>query len=104
MTPDYGSPQDAYIFTGPIPPPTMWLMGEIDDTTQVIPQPVHVDLSITGVMRAIDKGAEMPVERPSVVPRVPVWAVASVALGMVLMAFGLVLQDPLAMAVYEVIR
>jgi hypothetical protein len=46
----------------------------------------------------------MPVEPGPAVPRIPIWPVVSVACGLVLMAFGLVLRDPLAMAVFEAIQ
>jgi hypothetical protein len=116
MIDDYSSPRDAYIFTGPIPPPTMWPMGEIhhaDGTTQLIPQPVRWDertrvnddgLTVTGVVRAIDKASQMPAERRSAVPRVPLWSLACIACGLVLVAIGLVARDPVARAVWEAIQ
>ena len=125
MTHDYTTPRDAYIHSGPIPPPTMWPMGEIqhdDGTIQLIPQPVRweptqVDattvvlrpvprtdaLTVTGVMRAVEKGPSSVVERPSRVPRVPVWSLASIVSGAVLMAIGWLMNDPVARMVFEAI-
>lgn len=60
-------------------------------------------LSVTGVMRAIDEAPEMPTEARSPVPRVPVWALACIVSGLVLVAIGLVLRDPVARVVWEAI-
>jgi hypothetical protein len=105
---DYSCPQDAYIFTGPIPPPTMWLMGEIeheDGTTQLIPQPVRwsvlespvsVDtlaggLSWTGVMDAIGKGPQIHGNGLRGGRGVPGWAIACVFAGLVLVGLCMVM-------------
>jgi hypothetical protein len=89
--------EDAYVFTGEIPPPTV---------VQAYIPPVDTlgdGLSWTGVMNALDKGPEMPAERPSRVPRVPVWSVACVFSGSVLMAVGWMLNEPVARLIWEAI-
>jgi hypothetical protein len=47
---------------------------------------------------------QMPVETMKPQPRVPVWAMACLFWGLVLMAIGSVLRDPVARAVWEMIQ
>lgn len=61
-------------------------------------------LSWTGVMRAIEKGPEIAAEPRSAVPRVPVWSLASIVSGAVLMAVGWLMNDPVSRMVFEVIQ
>jgi len=48
--------------------------------------------------------AEMPVEPPPITPRVPVWALVSIFSGLVLMAFGWVMTDEVAVWVWGMIQ
>lgn len=61
-------------------------------------------LTWTGVMRAIEEAPESHAEPRSGVPRVPVWSVASVFLGLVLMAVGFVLNAEVAAFVWGLTR
>lgn len=57
-------------------------------------------LSWTGVMEAIQE----PSEPRSAVPRVPVWTLAAIVCGSVLMAVGLLMNDPVSLWVWEATR
>jgi hypothetical protein len=95
--------EDAYVFTGEIPPPAV-VQAHTQRWHKVNSHSPDAGVSVTGIMRALDKGAEMPAERPSRVPRVPVWSVACVFAGSVLMAFGWMLNSPVSRLIWEVTR
>lgn len=60
-------------------------------------------LTVTGVIRAIVKDPETHAEDRTGIPRVPVWSLAAIVSGLVLMAIGWVLNDPVAQFVFEAI-
>jgi hypothetical protein len=60
--------------------------------------------TVTGVIRALNKAPQTHADARTGIPRVPVWSVACVFLGSVLMGFGFLMNQPVAQAVYEVIH
>lgn len=80
-------PTDAYItFTQDIPRP---------DATSVD------ELSWTGVMRAVGKGPQIHAKPRT---RIPAWSVAAIAWGVVLIALGLCLNQPVSVLIWEAFR
>lgn len=55
-------------------------------------------------LSVVIEAPEKPVERRSHVPRVPVGGIVLVMLGMTLMAFGLVLNEPVSLFIYGLIH
>lgn len=84
---DYSCPKDAYIFTGPIPPPTMW---SVVDSTQPV-DTLAGGLSWTGVMDAISEGPQSHAEPSAAGRGVPGWSIACVFAGLVLVGFCMVM-------------
>ena len=60
--------------------------------------------TVTGVIRALGRGPESHRDVRTGIPRVPVWSVACVFLGSVLMGCGFLMNQPVAHMVYEVIH
>jgi hypothetical protein len=119
--------RDAYVYdTGEIPPSTMWLTEILvpprDQDRQVVgvgldyayPQATvyssHPDdtltgaLSMTGVIRAIEKGPQSHAEGRMGAPWVPAWTLAVIMLGVVLMAIGFLLNEPITWVIYRTIH
>jgi len=119
--------RDAYIYDSQeIPRPKMLPIGEIilnDGTTALIPQPVkwkstsvgdttyitsdgmrNDGLTWTGVMDAFAEAPQTHAEARSARPPVPVWPVALILLGLVLMAFGWLLNEPISLLIYTAIH
>jgi hypothetical protein len=82
---DIGLPTDAYIYTGPIPDhATVQAYVPTTDT-------LAGGLSWTGVMDAIEKGPQSHAEASAADRGMPVWALACVFGGLVLMALAMVM-------------
>lgn len=67
--------------------------------TERIPDPSEY-LTMTGVMRAIEKGPQMHHKRRGRGWRVPVWAVACIVFGSPLAVLGCLATRPVAEAIY----
>lgn len=63
----------------------------------------RTSVDVVPVTRAVE-ASEIPAEGRPAVPRVPVWALACIVCGLVLVAIGLVLRDPVARTVWEAIQ
>lgn len=102
-------------------PPQVWPMGEIqfeDGVTMLVPQPsaslwqsvpppedtLGGGLSFTGVMEAFDKAPQSHAKGRMDGSGVPVWGVALIVLGLALMAFGWLLNDPVSLLIYTAIH
>ena len=48
--------------------------------------------------------AEYPVQPAPIVPRVPVWTLVAIVSGLALMAFGVLLNDPVSLWIWMMIR
>lgn len=83
---------------------------ETEVLTVVIPREPQAEdtlaggLSWTGVIEAFDKTPQSHAKRRSDHGRVPVWALASVFLGAVLMAFGFVMNEPVSQALWTLLH
>lgn len=118
--------RDAYVYDSqeiPRPPvvpgpfnesPTMMLVGEIaclDGHTVLIPQPVKFQeyrpddgLTWTGVMDAFVETPQNHAKGRITLPQVPVWPVVLIVLGLALMAFGWLLNEPVSLLIYTAIH
>lgn len=78
--------------------------------TIVIPREPEADqtldhgLTWTGVVNALEKGSQRPAEARSERTPIPVWALASVFAGVVLMALGFLLNDPVSHLIFGAIH
>ena len=61
-------------------------------------------LSFTGVMDAIEKGPQSHAKGQTDAPWVPAWALLRIFAGLVLMAVGWLLNDPVSHLIYGVIH
>lgn len=122
MSSDHWRLADAYVNnTGEIPPPKMLMCGEIDlpdGTTYIYPaesfkveqipaldvHPQEDGLTFTGVMEAFVEDPQSHAKGRARVPRVPVGSIVMVMLGLALMAFGLVLREPTAWFIFNLIH
>lgn len=84
--------------------PTTWVSQQVGDLTIVIkaerPDDLDAALSMTGVIRAIEKGPQSHAERRSRGWRVPVWAMACIVFGSPLMVLGLFANRPVSAAIH----
>ena len=91
---------DAYVLSGALP------------SHDEVMQSITVDacdtsawgLSWTGVMEAFDKGPQTSHKARTGAPGVPVWGVALIVLGLTLMAFGWLLNEPVSLLIYTAIH
>lgn len=113
---------DAYVNnTGEIPPPSKLMVGEIplrDGTTYMyiaqtpkfhgVPiqdtHPQEDGLSFTGVMDAFVEEPQSHAKTRVRVPRVPVGGIVMVMAGLILVAFGLVMNSPVSWFIYNMIH
>lgn len=71
----------------------------LDFGTVIIPPPEDY-VTMTGVIRALDKHPESHRAPSAGIPRVPAWALASVFFGAVLIGVGFLMNQPVAHLVY----
>lgn len=101
---------DAYVFTGEIPPPESYRVGVDYAYPQATVYSSHPDdtltgaLSMTGVIRAIEKAPQSHAKGRGDRPAIPVWTLAIIMLGVVLMAIGFLLNESIAWAIYRMIH
>ena len=91
---------DVYVISGAIPPHDEVLRS-------IVVQPTDVGdwgLTFTGVMEALENQPQSHAKRRTDVPGVPVWALAMIFAGLVLMAFGWMLNDPITHLIYGAIH
>jgi len=87
------------------------LSGELPSHTEVLRQievsPIDTSswgLSFTGVMEALDKAPQSHAKGRTDVPGIPVWALVLIFAGLVLMAIGWLLNEPVAWFIYRLIH
>jgi len=61
-------------------------------------------LSFTGVMEVLEKAPQSHAAGRTGAPGAPVWALVAIFAGLVLMAFGWVLNDPITHFIYGAIH
>jgi hypothetical protein len=91
---------DVYVLSQEIPPHAEVMRSVPADPTDTSTW----GLTFTGVMDAIEKGPQSHAEGRTGVPGVPVWALGMVFAGLVLMAIGFLLNEPVSMLIYTMIH
>jgi hypothetical protein len=87
---------DAYVLSGALP--------SHDEVLRSITDTSEWGLSFTGVMDALDKAPQSHAEGRTGEPAAPVWAIAMIFAGLVLMAIGWLLNDPITQLIYGAIH
>jgi hypothetical protein len=91
---------DAYVLSHEIPPHT-----EVMRSITVSPTDTSEwGLSWTGVMNAIEEAPQSHAKGRTGAPWVPVWTLVVIFAGLVLIAFGWVLNDPITHLIYGAIH
>jgi len=88
--------EDAYVISGALP-------DHHDVMRSITVDPCNTSswgLSFTGVMEALEKAPQSHAEGRTDAPGAPVWAIAMIFAGLVLMAIGWLLNDPIAQLIY----
>lgn len=87
---------DVYVLSGELPAHTEVLRSIQADPTDT----ASWGLSFTGVMEALDKAPQSHAKGRTGEPWAPVWALAMIVAGLALMAFGWMLNEPVAQLIY----
>lgn len=91
---------DVYVLSGAIP-------SHDEVMRSVVVSPIDTGswgLSFTGVMEAFDNQPQSHAKGRTATPGAPVWAIAVIFLGLVLMAFGWLLNGPVSSLIYTAIH
>lgn len=79
-----------------VPQPVRWKSERVGDLTVVSSD----GLSFTGVMEVLENQPQSHAKGRTGEPWAPVWAIAMIFAGLVLMAFGWMLNEPVAQLIY----